>query len=191
MEKNVKTIPKIIHYCWFGGNPLPELAIKCIESWKKYLPDYEIIKWDESNYDVTKCKYIEEAYKNKKWAFVTDYARLDIIYNYGGLYFDTDVEVIKSFDDLLNNQLFMGFESKDYVATGLCIGAIKNNEFIRKNMEEYHKLNFYKENGEFNLVPCPIITTNLLKSMNFLMNNTLQNKENIRHIVFTIIQCLG
>ena len=103
-------IPKIIHYCWFGGNPLPELAIKCIESWKKYLPDYEIKEWNESNFDINCCAYVREAYEAKKWAFVSDYARFWILYQHGGLYFDTDVELIKSIDDLIVKGAFMGCE---------------------------------------------------------------------------------
>ena len=93
-------IPKKIHYCWFGGNPMPEKDKKCIESWKRYCPDYEIIRWDESNYDVSKNRYMKEAYEEKKWGFVPDYARLDIIYNEGGIYLDTDVELVKNLDDL-------------------------------------------------------------------------------------------
>lgn len=93
-------IPKKIHYCWFGRNPLPKSALKCIQSWKKYFPDYEIIQWNEDNYDVNKIKYIREAHQAKKYAFVSDYARFDILYHEGGIYFDTDVEVIKSFDDI-------------------------------------------------------------------------------------------
>ena len=95
-------IPKKIHYCWFGGNPLPEMALKCIESWKTFLPDYEIIEWNESNYDVYKNSYIREAYENKKYAFVSDFARFDILYEHGGVYFDTDVEVINSIEDIRN-----------------------------------------------------------------------------------------
>ena len=103
-------IPKKIHYCWFGRNPLPKTALKCIQSWKKYFPDYEIIQWNEDNYDVNKIKYIREAHQAKKYAFVSDYARFDILYHEGGIYFDTDVEVIKSFDDILQNGAFMGCE---------------------------------------------------------------------------------
>ena len=103
-------IPKIIHYCWFGGNPLPELAVKCIESWKKYCPDYEIKRWDESNFDLNCCDYVKEAYQAKKWAFVSDYVRFKVLYNEGGLYFDTDVELIKSIDDILAHGPFMGVE---------------------------------------------------------------------------------
>lgn len=103
-------IPKVIHYCWFGGNPLPEDAKKCIASWKKYLPDYEIKEWNESNFDVNCCPYVKEAYEAKKYAFVSDYARFHVLYQEGGLYFDTDVEVIKNMDCIIAAGNFMGFE---------------------------------------------------------------------------------
>lgn len=105
-------IPKVIHYCWFGGNPLPKSAQKCIASWKKYLPDYEIKEWNESNFDVNIIPYTAEAYKAKKYAFVSDYARFWILYKYGGLYFDTDVEVIKNMDDIIAKGPFMGCENE-------------------------------------------------------------------------------
>ena len=105
-------IPKIIHYCWFGRNPLPDLAKKCIASWKKYLPDYEIKEWNEDNFDVNIIPYTAEAYKAKKYAFVSDYARFWILYNYGGLYFDTDVEIIKPMDDIIARGPFMGCEKE-------------------------------------------------------------------------------
>ena len=103
-------IPKIIHYCWFGRNPLPPMAIKCIESWKKYLPDFEIKEWNEDNFDIAINPYVEEAYHMKKYAFVSDYARFWILYNYGGLYFDIDVELLKPIDDILAKGPFMGLE---------------------------------------------------------------------------------
>jgi len=103
-------IPKVIHYCWFGRNPLPSLAIKCIESWRKYLPDYEIKEWNEDNFDVNIIPYTQEAYQVGKYAFVSDYARFWILYKYGGLYFDTDVEVIKPMDDIIARGPFMGCE---------------------------------------------------------------------------------
>lgn len=104
-------IPKIIHYCWFGRGPLPELAQKCIASWKKYLPDYEIKEWNEDNFDVNIIPYTAEAYQAKKYAFVSDYARFWILYQYGGIYFDTDVEVIRPMDDIISKGNFMGFET--------------------------------------------------------------------------------
>ncbi len=103
-------IPKVIHYCWFGGNPLPESAQKCIASWRKFLPDYEIKEWNESNFDVNAIPYTAQAYAAKKYAFVSDYARFSILYDNGGLYFDTDVEVIRPMDDIIENGPFMGFE---------------------------------------------------------------------------------
>ena len=126
----ITMIPKKIHYCWFGGNPLPALAKRCISSWKKYLPDYEIIEWNESNYDVHKIPYISEAYNAKKYAFVSDYARFDILYNHGGLYFDIDVEVLDSLDDIIKDGPFMGIEQPKrghedniFVAPGLGLGV--------------------------------------------------------------------
>ena len=116
-------IPKIIHYCWFGGNPLPESAKKCIASWRKFLPDYQIKEWNEDNFDVNSIPYTQEAYEAKKYAFVSDYARFWILYKYGGLYFDTDVEVIKSFKELLENEAFAAFETEKYIAPGLVLWA--------------------------------------------------------------------
>lgn len=124
-------IPKIIHYCWFGRNPLPELAIKCINSWKKYFPDYKIIEWNEDNYNVYGNRYIAEAYRLKKYAFVSDYCRFDVLYRYGGLYFDTDVEIIKDFTDILNRGPFMGCE----------LAPISNNNLVQNNIQnEYENL---------------------------------------------------
>ena len=146
-------IPKIIHYCWFGGNPLPPSAEKCIESWKKFCPDYEIRRWDESNYDITKNQYMQEAYQCKKWGFVPDYARLDIIYDHGGIYLDTDVEIIKTFDELLDCVAFGGVEQESpYVALGLGFGAEKGNDIIRQLRDKYDELHFM-EDGQMNLTP--------------------------------------
>lgn len=156
-------IPKKIHYCWFGGNPLPDEYKKNIETWKKFNPEYKIIQWDESNYDVHKIKYLDEAYKEKKWAFVSDYARLDIVYNHGGIYLDTDVEVLKSFDDLLNNDAFMGVEIGNNINSGLGFGAIKHNEAIKLNKEKYENISIYDNNGNIKLINCPKITTDLFK----------------------------
>jgi len=150
-------IPKIIHYCWFGGNPIPPLAQECIASWKKFLPDYEIKEWNESNFDVNIIPYTAEAYKQKKYAFVSDYARFWIMYHYGGLYFDTDVEVIKPMDDIIAKGNFMGFEQDpDGVNTpgcfaprycfainpGLGFGITKGHPFMKRMIELYDGLKF-------------------------------------------------
>ena len=156
-------IPKTIHYCWFGGNPIPESNKKFMESWNKFCPDYEIIEWNESNYDVTKNRYMKEAYENKQWAFVSDYARLDIIYEHGGIYLDVDVELIKSLDDLLNLTGFLGFEeNKKLCNTGLGFGATPKLPIIKELRDDYDNINFIKENGSFDRTPCPYFQTDLL-----------------------------
>ena len=145
-------IPKKIHYCWFGRNPLPAKAVKCIESWKKYLPKYEIIEWNEDNFDVNEIPYTAEAYVAKKYAFVSDYARFKVLYEQGGLYFDTDVEVIAPMDDVIAAGPFMGFElnpdsnSKQYpcgaVAAGLGLGATPGMPLYKDILEYYSKTKF-------------------------------------------------
>lgn len=146
-------IPKIIHYCWFGRGPLPELAQKCIASWKKYLPDYEIKEWNEDNFDVNIIPYTAEAYQAKKYAFVSDYARFWILYKYGGIYFDTDVEVIRSIDDIVERGNFMGFEtdskpqlkedaSEASVNPGLGLGGNPGLGLIKKMLDFYEGKHF-------------------------------------------------
>lgn len=144
-------IPKKIHYCWFGGNPLPLLAQKCIESWKKYLPDYEIIEWNESNYNVHKIPYISQAYKAKKYAFVSDYARVDILNEHGGVYFDTDVEVLKDLSPILNKGQFLGIEAPGAIANGLGMAAEKGDAILVEILESYSKENFVNPDGTYNL----------------------------------------
>ena len=141
-------IPKTIHYIWFGKNPKPEIVLKCIESWKKYLPDYKIIEWNEENYDVTKNEYLIEAYKAKKWAFVSDYARFDILYQQGGIYFDTDVEMLKELpESYLNNAGFTGMESTNDIAPGLIFGCEPGHSFLKKILENYSNSHFILENS--------------------------------------------
>ncbi len=135
-------IPKIIHYCWFGEKPLTPLAQKCVDSWQRVMPDYEIKRWDESNYDFKKNEFMANAYKQKMWGFVPDYARLDIIYNYGGIYFDTDVETLKPFDEFLKYPAFCGCASEHFVALGLGFGAEKGNKVIKDLMLPYENMNF-------------------------------------------------
>jgi hypothetical protein len=172
-------IPKIIHYCWFGGNPLPELAQKCIASWRKYLPDYEIKEWNESNYDVHKIPYIDEAYNAKKYAFVSDYARFDILYKYGGIYFDVDVEVIKPFDEIIKNGGFMGFESKDGVAAGLGIGCNAGLGIVYQILEFYSTLHFLNPDGSFNVRTVVEYVTQILRKNGLEMKNTIQSLDGL------------
>lgn len=131
---------KYIHYCWFGGKPLPKLAKKCIKSWKKYLPDYEIIEWNESNFNLEECKFVKEAYENKKWAFVADYARTKALYEMGGIYFDTDMEITKDVSELFKNDTFLGVEDSGYVAVGVWYEKKKKSFLSGKLLEFYRKL---------------------------------------------------
>lgn len=170
-------IPKVIHYCWFGGRPIPELYRHWMKSWEQYCPDYEIIEWNERNYDVRKNKYVHQAYEMGKWAFVSDYARIDIIHEYGGVYLDTDVELIKNIDEMLMNDGFCGFETSDYVAYGLGFGARKHHAIVSAIKEYYDNLCFVSEDGTLNQVNCPIIQTEIMKKHGLVCNGEFQLVE--------------
>lgn len=176
---------KIIHYCWFGRTPLPPLALKCIESWKKYLPEYEIKEWNEDNFDVNIIPYTKEAYEAKKYAFVSDYARFWILYKYGGLYFDTDVEVIKPLDDIIAKGPFMGCEKeiKDVkgattkaVAPGLGLGVNPGVGLYKEMLDLYTSLHFVDGKGNLNLKTVVDYTTELL------CKHGLENKPGIQYV---------
>ena len=168
-------IPKIIHYCWFGGNPLPELAKKCISSWKKFLPDYEIKEWNESNYDVRKIPYIAQAYDAKKYAFVSDYARFVILYQYGGIYFDTDVEVIKPLDSILENGAFCGVECDGALNAGLGIASPEKLPILQEILESYKKSSFIKENGDYDFTTVVERVSKIFSKYGFTNENKIQN----------------
>ena len=167
---------KKIHYCWFGGAEKSPTIKKCIDSWKKFFPDWEIIEWNESNFDVNCNLYVRQAYEAKKWAFVSDYARFWVLQKYGGLYFDTDVEVIKSFDDILENEAFAGFETDEFIAPGLVLYC-KNldNIIISKTKEWYDNASFLDDNGERIKINVCGIFTNILKEYGFKPDGSLQN----------------
>lgn len=167
----MNSIPKVIHYCWFGRNPLPATAIKCIESWKKYFPDYEIKEWNEDNFDVHSISYTAQAYEAKKYAFVSDYARFWILYHYGGLYFDTDVEVIRPMNDIVAKGPFMGCEKpfiagatpdKMGVAPGLGLGINPGLGLVKEILEEYNRYSFLHTDGSLNLTTIVEYTTQIL-----------------------------
>ena len=170
-------IPKIIHYCWFGRGQLNDKAKKCIASWKKYCPDYQIIEWNEDNYDVNQNAYTAYLYQERKFAFLSDYVRLQKVYEYGGIYFDVDVETIKSFDDLLEEPSFFGFETKDCVASGLGFGAEKGNIAVQEMLKEYEP---YLD-GKHGTIGCPIVNTSALVRLGLQKNGLLQ-----RHDSFTV-----
>lgn len=170
-------IPRTIHYCWFGGKPLPESARKCLRSWQRWLPDCEIQRWDESNYDVNAIPYTRQAAERGKWAFVSDYARFDILHRHGGIYFDTDVEVIAPFDDILAAGPFMGWEKSHVgvgVAPGLGLGAEVGMPLYAEMLEHYSSTPFVDADGK--QIPGTIVrhTTEVLKRHGLVLSNTLQ-----------------
>lgn len=173
-------IPKVIHYCWFGGNPLPESAIKCIESWKKYCPNYEIIEWNESNFDLNCCDYVKEAYQAQKWAFVSDYARFWILFNHGGLYFDTDVELIRPIEDLVEKGSFMGEEApapgvkKIESNPGLGLAVAPGLGLYKEILDYYHTQHFLNTDGSVNLETVVTKTTNILRKHGFVGNGNIE-----------------
>ena len=177
-------IPKVIHYCWFGGKPLPKLALKCIRSWRKYLPDYEIKEWNESNFDVHMTPYSSEAYKAGKYAFVSDFARFWILNKYGGLYFDTDVEVIRDMSRIISSGPFMGCEKTAaqsealggmlWVAPGLGLGATAGMPFYEEMLEFYSTLHFLKEDGSLNLTTVVDYTSEKLKKYGLELKDQIQ-----------------
>ena len=167
--------PKTIHYCWFGRGEKPKLAQKCIASWKKFCPDYEIVEWNEDNYDVNGTAYTRHCYENKKWAYLSDYVRLDIVYQHGGVYFDTDVEVISSLDWLLNNEAFVALEDAQTVATGLGFGAIKGNKYIKAMMGQY---DFARQEDVF-VTGCPDLNTNAIQQFGIHLDGSLQKKDGL------------
>lgn len=184
-------IPKIIHYCWFGRNPLPHFAIQCIESWKKFLPDYEIKEWNEDNFDVDIIPYTQEAYKLRKYAFVSDYARFWILYNYGGLYFDTDVMIIRNMDHIIAKGPFMGFEQPNEqikksqnefsynVAPGLGLGVNPGLGLYKELLDYYNELHFLGIDGKPNPITIVKHTTDILVTKGLKRNNELQCIEGV------------
>ena len=169
-------IPKTIHYCWFGRGEKPKLAKKCIESWKNICPDYEIIEWNEDNFDIDRYPYASYCHRTKKWAFLSDFVRLVVTYENGGIYFDTDVELIKRPDDLLNFEAFFGFENDDFVATGLGFGCEANNQAVGAMLREYFEMK-PDENGEFQVVGCPKLNTKALLPLGLITNGERQSIE--------------
>ena len=167
-------IPKVIHYCWFGHGEKPELARKCIASWKKFCPDYEIIEWNEGNFDVKQNGYTQMCYEEKKYAFLSDYVRLLVVAEYGGIYFDTDVELLKSLDQLLDHEAFFGFETPEYVASGLGFGSIAHGTVIEAMLAEYEQL----LDGQNGMIGCPRLNTAALVKLGLVQNGKIQTIHN-------------
>lgn len=163
-------IPKVIHYCWFGRGEKPKLTKKCIASWEKFCPDYEIIEWNEDNFDVNMNGYTKMCYEQKKYAFLSDYARLLVVEQHGGIYFDTDVELVKAPDYLLEYKAFFGFETQEYVASGLGFGSVAHGTVIEAMLQSYTPL----LDGQHGTVGCPRLNTAALVKLGLQQNGTYQ-----------------
>lgn len=171
-------IPKIIHYCWFGNKKINIKIKKYIKTWKKFFPDYEIIEWNEKNFDININNYVKEAYECKKYAFVSDYARLYALYNYGGIYFDTDVEVLRNFQELLKKDKdIFGFEVENHLMTAVMVSR-KESPIIKEFLEWYENKKFI-DNGKTNLEPNTTILSNILSKKGIQLNNTVQELEDV------------
>jgi hypothetical protein len=160
----------MIHYCWFGGNPKPKLAEKCIASWKKYCPGWEIIEWNESNFDVEQNGYTKMCLEQKKYAFLSDYVRLKVVAEQGGVYFDTDVELLRPIDELLENEAFFGFETPQYVASGLGFGSVAHGTAIEAMLREYDVL----LDGTQGVRMCPALNTAALEKLGLVLDGSMQ-----------------
>lgn len=172
-------IPKKIHYIWLGQKKEPKILKKCKASWKKFCPDFEIIRWDESNLNIECCEYCKNAYDAKKFAFASDVLRFDILHKEGGIYLDIDVELIKPIDDLLKHKIVCGFENDAYIAPGLILGCEKGNDLIKKLFDEYLDRDFYTTPGMKNQVTICGIFTDKLKEIGFKIDNTFQKIDGI------------
>ena len=168
-------IPKIIHYCWFGGKEMPELARRCINSWHKYMPDYQYKLWNEDNFDITSIPYVKEAYECKKYAFVTDYVRLYALYTEGGIYMDTDVEVLKSYDDLLSLTAFTGYEGSKFLppVTGT-MASEAGGEWVKEQLSSYHGAHFLKEGGKMDLTTNTSRISAIMKKGGFVQDGKMR-----------------
>ena len=171
-------IPKVVHYCWFGRGGKPAQALMCIDSWKKYLPDYELKEWNEDNFDITQNQYVREAYENRKFAFVTDYVRLYAIYHEGGVYMDTDVEVLGSYDQFLHHHAFSGFETNGNVPTGM-MAAEKGSVWAKELLDQYDTRKFVQEDGTFDMTTNTTVITNYMLNKGLVLNNKYQDFPNL------------
>lgn len=152
-----KEIPKIIHYCWFGGKEKPKIVLDCIESWKRLMPEYEIIEWNENNFDINSFEYTKKAFNEKKWAFISDVARLVALEKMGGIYLDTDMYVLRKFDDFLEYDFFLGMEDKNFMNVAI-FGSKKGSEFSKRLLAKYHNLK--------NFETIPRIVTEVFNQLN-------------------------
>jgi mannosyltransferase OCH1-like enzyme len=179
-------IPKIIHYCWLSNEPYPNKIVSFMDSWKKYLHGYEFKKWDTNMFVINSIQWVKQAYENKKYAFAADYIRLYALYNYGGIYLDTDVQILRSFDDLLDLPHFIGFDSQNQIEAAV-IGASKNSDWIYKCLSYYENRNFMDENHKMDLIPLPIIMRKQIEEIwkiKCITDKNMYSWENTKNIFY-------
>lgn len=182
MFNKKESIPKKIHYCWFGRKEKPRIVRKCINSWKKILIGYEIIEWNEDNFDINTNKFVKQAYDSGKFAFVSDYVRVHALYNYGGIYLDTDVELYRNFtEDILNNASFWGFEEKNFISTST-IGSFKGNNLIKQFLDAYNDKYFLKEDGTLDTLTNVAIVSEILRKLGIKLDGSYQEIEGLAAI---------
>lgn len=171
-------IPKVIHYCWFGRGEKPLSVKKCIASWYKFLPDYKFKEWNEDNFNINEIDYVKEAYESKKYAFVTDYVRLYALYIEGGIYMDTDVEVLGSFDKFLHHPAFSGFETDGNVPTGM-MGAVKGSVWAKELLDGYLNRHFLRKDGSLDMTTNTNVITSYMVKKGLVLNNKFQEFPNL------------
>lgn len=172
-------IPKIIHYCWFGPKPIPELELKCMKTWTEFLPDYKVMFWNEKTFDINNsCNYVKQAYECKHYPFVADYVRLHALVKYGGIYLDTDIQLLSSLDSFLHNEAFTGFENKTRVAAGI-MGCVKDNLVFSKMLEHYNTTEFIDSKNLIDISTICNVMMNVIEKKGFIYKNMDQELENI------------
>ncbi|MBO5620366.1 MAG: hypothetical protein J5959_01905 [Butyrivibrio sp.] len=186
-KNNRPVIPKLIHAIWFSGDPMPELYLRCLESWKKYAPDYEIKIWNMETYKPDQCLFFEQAIEHKNWAFASDYARADLLYRYGGIYMDLDVEMLRPIDDLLYNDAYMSFESLDRIECGSGMGSRPGHPIIKEICESYEKRPYLKEDGTWDNSTCPVRYTQVIEKHGLKKDGGFQFVEDITVYPFEVL----
>lgn len=172
-------IPKTIHYCWFGEKTKSELIQRCIDSWKKYAPDFNIVEWNETNFDINKYEYVKQAYNKQKYAFVSDVVRFDVLYRLGGIYLDTDVELLKPLDFLIEENIFFGYDQKEKIASGLIMGCIPEQKIIKEILDFYKKSSFLLPNGNPNMTTVVTIVSDILEKNGFKLDGTYYKRDGL------------
>ena len=186
-KEDKPVIPKLIHAIWFSGDPMPDLYLRCLESWKKYAPDYEIKIWNMETYKPDRCLFFEQAIEHKNWAFASDYARADLLYRYGGIYMDLDVEMLRPVDDLLYNDAYMSFESLDRIECGSGMGSRPGHPIIKEICESYEKRPYLKEDGTWDNSTCPVRYTQVIEKHGLKKDGGFQFVEDITVYPFEVL----